>query len=52
VTKLQKDGIPDHLYAKCESEFGDVMTSKLIMAATVINAWNRIGVGFKLQPQF
>jgi AhpD family alkylhydroperoxidase len=52
VSLIHIDGISDELYSKCISIFGDTSTAKIIMAATVINTWNRIGVGFKMQPKF
>lgn len=52
ITLIHKKGISDALYLKAVALFGDAMTSKIVMAATVINAWNRIGVGFKMQPKF
>lgn len=52
ISLIHEDGLSDELYSKCISLFGDTDTVKIIMAATVINTWNRIGVGFKMQPKF
>lgn len=52
VSLIHTDGLGDELYSKCITVFGDTPTAKIIMAATVINTWNRIGVGFKMQPKF
>lgn len=52
VTFIHEHGIADALYDECLRVFGEDYTAKLIMAATLINTWNRIGVSFKLQPKF
>ena len=52
VTFIHHDGLEDVLYAKCIEKFGEALTAQIITAATVINAWNRIGVGFKMEPNF
>jgi len=52
ITFIHEEGLSDELYSKCIALFGDNDTVKIIMAATVINTWNRIGVGFKMQPKF
>ena len=46
------DGLSDEIYARSIGLFGEILTAKLIMAATVINAWNQTGVGLKMQPKF
>lgn len=52
ITFIHEEGVSDALYSRAVTVFGDALTSKIVMAATVINAWNRIGVGFKMQPKF
>jgi AhpD family alkylhydroperoxidase len=52
VTLISQHGLSDELYADCTNKFGEALTAQLIMAAIVINAWNRIGVGLKMQPVF
>ncbi|QDW21125.1 carboxymuconolactone decarboxylase family protein [Flavobacterium sp. KBS0721] len=52
ITLIHEKGLSEELYSKCIALFGDNDTVKIIMAATVINTWNRIGVGFKMQPKF
>jgi hypothetical protein len=32
--------------------FGESLTDQFIKAATINNAGNRIGVGFKIEPEF
>jgi len=52
ITLLHVDGLSDEIYARSIGLFGEILTAKLIMAATVINAWNQTGVGLKMQPKF
>jgi AhpD family alkylhydroperoxidase len=52
VTYIHNDGISDELYAECVQAFGEPMTGHLISAAILINAWNRVGVGLKMEPIF
>lgn len=52
VTLIAHHGLSDELYANCTSKFGEELTAQLIMAVAVINAWNRIGVGSKREPEF
>lgn len=52
VTFIHEHGVEDALYASCKATFGEAYTANLIMAITLINAWNRLGISFKLQPKF
>ena len=52
ITFIHDDGLSDEVYNDSIRLFGEVLTAELVMAATVINAWNRIGVGLKMQPKF
>lgn len=52
ITMIHEDGLSDEVYHDSIRLFGEVLTAELVMAATVINAWNRIGVGLKMQPRF
>ncbi len=52
ITLISQHGLSDELYANCVGKFGEALTAQLIMAVVVINAWNRIGVGLKMEPQF
>lgn len=52
VTVIYEDGLSDEVYSDSIRLFGETLTAELVMAATVINAWNRIGVGLKMQPKF
>lgn len=51
ITHIGANGISDPVYNKAIELFGEKTTGYLIMAATNINSWNRIGVGLNLHPQ-
>ena len=52
ITLIHEDGLSDNVYSDAVRLFGEELTAQLIMAATVINAWNRVGVSLKMQPEF
>lgn len=52
ITNIGKSGLSNKLFEKSIAMFGESLTAQIIMAATVINAWNRIGVGLKMEPEF
>ena len=52
MTLIHQRGLTDETFQKCVAKFGEDVTSKLIVAAVSINAWNRIGVGLKMEPSF
>ncbi len=49
VTLMHK-GLSDATYAKAAALFDEEYLSQVIMAAIIINAWNRIGVSTHMQP--
>ncbi len=51
ITLIHQHGLSDALYDKAISTFGEERTAQIIMAIITINAWNRIGVGLKMQPE-
>lgn len=51
VTLISQKGVSDETYQKAVSIFGEVYTGQLIMAIITINAWNRIGVSFRIQSE-
>jgi AhpD family alkylhydroperoxidase len=51
ISLIHQKGISNEVYDQCINRFGEVQTAELIMTAITINAWNRIGVGLKLEPQ-
>lgn len=52
MTLIHEHGVSDELYDQCIAKFGDARTGELMMAVIVINAWNRLGVGQHLHPEF
>ena len=51
MTLIHQGGVSDAVYDKCIALFGGQQTASIIMLIITINAWNRIGVGLKLQPE-
>jgi AhpD family alkylhydroperoxidase len=51
ITLIHKGGLSDELYAAAIKLFGEEKTAQIIMAVITINAWNRIGVGLKMEPE-
>lgn len=47
LTRLTETGAPDAAYEAVKREFGDEEVVALTLLITMINAWNRIGVGFR-----
>ncbi len=50
LTELGNGPVPDSIYEPLKEYFSDKEIVELTYAIAVINAWNRIGVGFSLQP--
>jgi len=51
ITRIHERGLRDDLYQQALTTFGEVKTAQIIMTIIHINAWNRIGVGLKMQPE-
>lgn len=51
LTQLGNGPVPDSIYEPLKEHFSDKEIVELTYAVAVINAWNRIGVGFSLQPE-
>jgi AhpD family alkylhydroperoxidase len=51
ITLIHQRGLSEELYEKAIALFGEERTAKIIMIIITINAWNRIGVGLKMQPE-
>ena len=51
LTLIHQHGLSDSVYEKALAIFGEEKTAHIIMVIITINAWNRIGVGLKMQPQ-
>lgn len=50
LTQLGNGPVPDEVYEPLKEHFNEQEIVELTYAVAVINAWNRIGVGFSLQP--
>ena len=50
VTLINK-GVPDDVYNQAATLFDDKYIAQLIMAITVINTWNRIGISTGMEPK-
>ena len=51
VTKVPQNGIPDELYDRVRGELSEKQILELTFAINVINAWNRLNIGFKNIPR-
>ena len=51
ITLIHQHGLSDELYDKAIAMFGEEKTAQIMMNIITINAWNRIGVGLKMQPK-
>ncbi|MCW2241446.1 carboxymuconolactone decarboxylase family protein [Azospirillum canadense] len=50
LTRLGPDHVPDAVFDAVRARFDDKELADLTIAVAMINAWNRIGVGFRLVP--
>lgn len=50
LTLLAERGAPDEVYNQVAEHFSDREMADLTFAIATINAWNRFGVGFAMQP--
>lgn len=50
LTLLAERGAPDDVYSQVAEHFSDREMADLTFAIATINAWNRFGVGFAMQP--
>lgn len=50
LTRLSQTGAPDDAYEAMRAEFSEEEQVKLTLLIGVINAFNKIGVGFRLPP--
>lgn len=51
LTLISNHGVSDETYAEAERVLGKKQLAEVYMAVITINAWNRIGVGLKMQPE-
>ena len=50
LTLLPQRHAPDAVYAEVAAQFDEAEIAELTLAIATINAWNRFGVGFAMQP--
>jgi AhpD family alkylhydroperoxidase len=50
LTRLPEDGVPDEIYEGVRTQLSEKEISDLSFAIMVINAWNRLNVGFRTVP--
>jgi AhpD family alkylhydroperoxidase len=51
ITLIHRHGLSDRLYEKSMELFGKEKTAEIIMTIIGINAWNRVGVSLKMEPE-
>jgi AhpD family alkylhydroperoxidase len=50
LTRLPEQGVPDELFERVRGQLSEKEISDLTFLIMLINAWNRINVGFKTVP--
>lgn len=50
VTRVAETGVPDEAYAAVTAEFNDKELADLTYAISLMNAFNRLGVSFRMTP--
>lgn len=50
LTLLAQDHVPDAVYEEVRQHFSEAEVANLTLVIVTINAWNRFGVGFRLEP--
>lgn len=51
ITLLHRHGLSEEVYQRAIALLGQEKTAHVIMAIININAWNRIGVSLRMQPE-
>ncbi len=51
ITKISEKGLTEETYQKAKNLFNEKQIAEIIMAITVINAWNRIAISTHLEVQ-
>ncbi len=51
LTEVAVNHAPDEIYEKVASFFNDKELAELTFVIAAINAWNRFGIGFAMQPE-
>lgn len=50
LTLLAERHVSDELYEQVRTQFDEVQLAELTLCIATINAWNRFGVGYAMQP--
>jgi AhpD family alkylhydroperoxidase len=50
MTEIAGRGVPDEVWARASAAFSDEELAQLVIAITVINAWNRLQITTKVEP--
>lgn len=50
VTRISEHGVTDKTYEEAEALLGRKYLSQVLMAAMVINTWNRLAIASRMQP--
>ncbi len=50
LTNIQQGHAPDAVYGEVRQQFTEKELVRLTFAITQINAWNRIAIGFRMEP--
>jgi len=51
LTRMPEGGLPDETYEHAAEHFSEPELGQLMGVIIAINAWNRVGVGTRLQPE-
>ena len=51
ITLIHQQGLTEATYQKAVSVFGKEKLAQIMMVVIAINAWNRIGVALKMEPE-
>ena len=51
LTRMPEGGVPDETYERAAEHFSEPELGQLMGVIIAINAWNRVGVGTRLQPE-
>ncbi|MDE3148168.1 MAG: carboxymuconolactone decarboxylase family protein [Acidobacteriota bacterium] len=50
ITNIQQGHAPDEVYQEVRREFNEPELVRLTLAITQINTWNRLAIGFRVEP--
>ena len=51
LTRVADNGAPNDVYQEVATQFSEQELSELTFVIATINAWNRFGIGFAMQPK-